>query len=237
MVHEVKINDVSLQPSISPSGSSSMQVSPAIGVSYSAGIDLNEQLSGLRMRLAFTFSESSAKNMDFVSQRYNEYYSDESYLTRCTTYKFNKYLKKVLGDNSILTNGSVFSPFASNSEQVSMIFKSKSTPIGTGRKIPKDVLLYDCPLDKLVPKKSNGTIEVAKQNSNTLEIILKDISIHFANQGNDLSNLSLYAFVYRPILSLADTQSLVCKEAQYLKLRTVIGLNYLNPSDHYHLIL
>ena len=79
LAHEVKINDISLQPSMSPSGSSSMQISTNVGVRYSAGTNLNEQLSGLRMRLAFTFSESSAKNMDYVSQRYNEYNSDDYY--------------------------------------------------------------------------------------------------------------------------------------------------------------
>tara|TARA_R100000995_G_C3484644_1_gene126436 strand:+ start:1962 stop:5411 length:3450 start_codon:yes stop_codon:yes gene_type:complete len=206
LAHEVKINDISLQPSMSPSGSSSIQISSNVGVSYSAGTNLNEQLSGLRMRLAFTFSESSAKNMDYVSQRYNEYNSDDYYSTQCTTYKFNKYLKKVLGDNSLLSNDSVFSPFASNLEQVSMIFKEKTTPIGTGRKIPQDVLLYDCPMNKLVMRKSDGSIEVTKQNTNSLEVMLKDISINFANQGVDFSNLSVYAFVYNPSLANTDTQ-------------------------------
>ena len=206
LVKKANINNVSLQASTSPSGSSSMQVSSNIEVYNSPNSTLFEDLSGLRIRLIASFSEDTAKNMDYLTQRYNEFNQDERYEGTCTTYKFNKYLKKAVGNSNLLTNGAVFSPFASNSEQLNMMFRHKSTPIGDGNKIPKNLLMYDCLLQDLTPKKSDGTIEVLGRDSTIQEIKLSDVAINFDNHGADFKNLSVYLYVYMPSFYNTDTQ-------------------------------
>ena len=197
IIKNIKIEDVSVVAN-NDSVSSVMSVLSNITVSSNYSNTLEEQISKNRVRMIVCFSKDTAKSLDYISQRYNEFHSDQQYRSLVNVYNYNKFIAKSLGNNNILSNNSFLSPFASNSNLTAPVFRRKYTKIGAEANLPNGVMLYDVPLSEAVPRDSSGNVEKNIVNSGSEVINLKEISLSFDNSKIDYKNLSLYLYVYRP---------------------------------------
>jgi len=197
-----------------------------------ANICTNDRLKLERynIRIAVATKNTCAKDLDFITQHYNEYVSlsmrDISFQKSVTTYRYNKYLKRGTETSAIyLHTSNPFSPFSTDMVAAEEIFNIGG--IARNHSTPPDVAIFDGSLQGLVKKET-----VLQGQRYSLEYKMGQITIPHSSDEETLEQLSVYVFVYdietaRSLKSNTSLNLSLNTRMSYVGTATPLGKKYL----------
>ena len=159
---------------------------------------INKSLRKTNIRFVIANTPEAAKNLDFISQRSNEFLQGRyHFVSNLSPYDYSTYIRDTLKeDKDYYLPSSPFSPFSSNIEAAKVIEISKRSRSGTGQDIPDGVTIFEAVIDDVVERNEAGIIIVENDR-----ILSKKISFGIPSTTNNVSQLSCYVFAYE-VLSL-----------------------------------
>ncbi len=141
------------------------------------------RFSNMSLRLFLSLDPETIKILDFITQRYNEYLSLNS--LDVTTYDYNNFIKRTVQNRGYLFDSSIpFSPVSTDLITRDIVLEKNVSNYGNGSSIFKDVIIYDIPFEEAFKEQSDRST------------ILKTVNLELPNSVGNVSNLSVYAFVY-----------------------------------------
>ena len=204
-------------------------------IKRSCQISLNIKTNGIlfeqryNIRLVLATKNTCAKDLDFITQHYNEYVAlsmdNAAFQKSVTTYRYNKYLKKATDTTAIyLRTSNPFSPFSSDMTAAEAIFDIGG--LAHTHSIPPGIALFDNPLQGMVKK----PLSLEGQRY-SLEYQVRQIDIPLPDR-DLLEHLSVYAFVYdvdtaRSLRSNTSMNLTLNTRMSYVGKATVLGQKYL----------
>lgn len=137
----------------------------------------------LNMRIIAATGDA-CKTLDFIAQRYNEFFRN-NIDNLIDSYQYNDFIHSSLRTNKMyLKAASPFSPFSANKEESQVIFRNGKFASSDTDPVPPNVVIGDFPVMDILDKRKNKKLS------------FRQISFELPQQDQDLTSLSLYAFIY-----------------------------------------
>lgn len=160
--------------------------------------NINKSLKKTNIRFVIANTPEAAKNLDFISQRSNEFLQGKyHFVNNLSPYDYSAYIRDTLKEErDYYLPSSPFSPFSSNIEAARIIEISKKAKSGTGQIVPSGVTIFEATIDDVVQRSESGKIIVEQG-----KILSKKVSFQIPGTTNSVSQLSCYVFAYEILSS------------------------------------
>ena len=192
-----------------------------VTLNISAGATTTQaNYSNLNVRI-IAATGNACKPLDFIAQRYNEYYKN-GIDNSISSYEYNDFIHSSLKTNkSYLKTANPFSPFSVNIAESEIIFRDGKFVNSDTDPVPNNVVIGDFPVMDLLHKIRNK------------RLIFNQVNFDLPQQQDDLTSLSLYAFIYTVPEAIPGTISLentnvfsVNVISTEVAVESVVGLGY-----------
>ena len=180
------------------SGSSFSTNSLSIDLSV-PGLHDRNLINNTRIRIAIANTPQSAKALDFVCQRTNEYKRDIQ--KTINSYDYSRFIRESLGkDHSYYSPNAPFSPFSINMPMMRLLKLDRIAQTGNNNsksQLPPGTTVYDIPLAEQVFRDSKG--EMILSTKQRPAVAIEPINLILPSESDPTIQLSCYIFVYAPL--------------------------------------
>jgi hypothetical protein len=141
------------------------------------------RFGNMNLRLFLSITPETIRILDYLTQRYNEYFSLNS--LNVTSYDYNNFLKRTVeGEGYIFDASMPFAPVSTDLVTRDNILDNNVSIYGDGSSVFKDVMIYDVPFEE------------AYEGQSDRDTLLKTVKLELPNSVGNVTNLSVYAFLY-----------------------------------------
>ena len=165
--------------------SSTQEFSTAVTLNITAqSATSKRKYPNLRMRI-IAANAKSVKPMDFITQRYNEYFS-KGIDNLVGSSQYNDSVYDSLRTNKLyLQSGETFSPFSINPGMSEILFRNGTFARSGADPIPPNLIIGDFLVQEM--------IDTQRKN----QVIFKEVNFGFSPTDKNIKSLSFYVFIYQ----------------------------------------
>ena len=184
LISNFKVNSITLETTKDTnSGLIFNKASVSTSITTKSTLD---KLKTLNVRIFISLGEEASTAYDFVSQRYNEYMSNNP--VGISSHQLNEFVQRSLKqDENYLKSSVPFSPFSTDLETRNLAITNRVSKFGNNKAIPQDTIIYDAPITEIYQSTNNSGINILQNDP---------IVIDLPPLSQDIKQMSLYAYVY-----------------------------------------